>query len=118
VGFVLLAAPAVGLMVLAGTQTLGFAPAAGSIFLLGMSVGSEYDLIAFMTARYFGIRSYSAIYGVLYGFFTLGSGFAPSIFGHSFDVAGTYAHVLHAAAGLTLLGALLLLTLGRYPNTP
>jgi hypothetical protein len=79
-------------------------------------VGSEYDLIAFMTARYFGIRSYSAIYGVLYGFFTLGSGFAPSIFGHSFDVSGTYAHVLHAAAGLTFFGALLLLTLGRYPN--
>jgi predicted MFS family arabinose efflux permease len=117
VGFVLLAAPAVGLMALASTQALGFAPAAGSIFLLGMSVGSEYDLIAFMTARYFGMRSYSAIYGLLYGFFTLGSGFAPSIFGHSFDMSGTYAHVLHAAAGLTFLGALLLLTLGRYPDT-
>jgi predicted MFS family arabinose efflux permease len=117
VGFVLLAAPAVGLLALASTQTVAFAPAAGSIFLLGISVGSEYDLIAYMTARYFGIRSYSAIYGVLYGFFTLGSGFAPSIFGHSFDVSGTYAHVLHAAAGLTFLGALLLLTLGRYPNT-
>jgi len=118
VGFVLLALPSFGLMALASTQTLGFAPAAGAIFLLGMSVGSEYDLIAFMTARYFGMRSYSAIYGVLYGFFTLGSGFAPSIFGHSFDMSGTYAHVLHDAAGLTLLGALLLLTLGRYPNRP
>jgi MFS family permease len=116
VGFVLLAAPAVGLMALASTQKFGFGPIAGSIFLVGMSVGSEYDLIAFMTARYFGMRSYSAIYGVLYGFFTLGSGFAPSIFGHSFDVSGTYAHVLHAAAGLTLVGAVLLLTMGRYPK--
>jgi predicted MFS family arabinose efflux permease len=114
VGFVLLSAPALGLMALASTQKLGFGPVAGAIFLVGMSVGSEYDLIAFMTARYFGMRSYSAIYGVLYGFFTLGSGFAPSIFGHSFDASGTYAHVLHAAGVLTLVGATLLLTLGRY----
>jgi MFS family permease len=118
VGFVLLASPAVGLMALASTHKLGFAPVASSIFLVGMSVGSEYDLIAFITARYFGMRSYSAIYGVLYGFFTLGSGFAPSIFGHSFDVSGTYAPVLQAAAALTLAGAVLLLTLGRYPKPP
>jgi predicted MFS family arabinose efflux permease len=114
VGFVLLAAPALALIALAAPGAAGFVPMAGAVALLGVSVGSEYDLIAFMTARYFGMRSYSAIYGILYGFFSLGSGFAPTIFGHSFDVYGTYAHVLHAAAGMTVVGAVLLLTMGRY----
>jgi MFS family permease len=84
--------------------------------MLGISVGSEYDLMAYMTSRYFGMRAYSTIYGVLYGFYTIGAGFAPSIFGRSFDHTGSYGSVLLIAACLTLFGATLLLSLGRYPT--
>jgi MFS family permease len=116
VGCVILAVPALALLLLAGQGPLGLPAGAAAIAMLGVSVGSEYDLMAFLTARYFGMRGYSAIYGVLYGFFSIGSGFAPSIIGHSYDLHGSYGPILRLAALLTVLGAALLLTLGRYPS--
>jgi MFS family permease len=74
----------------------------------------EYDLIAYLVARYFGMRSYTTIYGILYMCFGVGAGFAPAIFGWGFDRAHSYNPVLAAAAGLLLVSVLALLTLGRY----
>jgi MFS family permease len=116
VGFCLLACPAIALLVFAHAGPLSFGWAAAAVAMLGVSVGSEYDLMAYMTSRYFGMRAYSTIYGVLYGFYTIGAGFAPSIFGSSFDRTGSYGSVLLIAACLTLFGAALLLSLGRYPK--
>jgi len=116
VGFGLLASPALALLVFASAGPLSFRAAAAAVAMLGISVGSEYDLMAYMTSRYFGMRAYSTIYGVLYGFYTIGAGFAPSIFGRSFDRTGSYSSVLLIASGLTLFGAAMLLSLGRYPT--
>ena len=40
---------------------LGFAPLA--VMLIGLAAGAEVDLIAYLCSRYFGVRSYGAIYG-------------------------------------------------------
>ena len=93
---------------------LSFSSAAFSISLLGFAAGVEYDLMAFLVARYLGMKSYGAIYGTLYGFFALGAGIGPVIFGRAFDRTHSYAGVLQLSAGLFVLGATMLLSLGRY----
>jgi MFS family permease len=85
-----------------------------SICLIGLAAGAEYDLLAFMVARYFGMKSYGGIYGVLYSCFALGAGVGPVSFGANFDRTHGYAESLHLAAGLFLVPALAMLFLGRY----
>lgn len=113
IAFVMLSAPALACWMFAHGD-LTYATAAGSIFLIGFAAGVEYDLMAFLVARYFGLKSYGAIYGSLYGFFALGAGIGPVVFGRAFDATGHYDGPLMLSAGLLVLGALLLLLLGRY----
>ena len=113
VAFVLLSAPAIGCWLL-GRGGVDYGMAAAAIFMIGFAAGVEYDLMAFLVARYFGLKSYGAIYGALYGFFALGAGLGPAVFGAAFDKTGSYAGVLTQSAVLLVAGALFLLTLGRY----
>ncbi|CAG1004563.1 L-lactate transporter [Burkholderiales bacterium] len=113
VAFVMLSLPALACWLLAQGGADLF-QARLSIFLIGFAAGVEYDLMAFLVARYFGMRAYGAIYGSLYGFFALGAGFGPVFFGKTFDRSGSYASILLISAVLLVAGALLLLALGRY----
>jgi predicted MFS family arabinose efflux permease len=121
VAFLLLSAPILSCWLLAQSD-ITFFSANLAIVTIGFAAGVEYDLMAFLVARYFGMKSYSAIYGALYGFFALGAGIGPLAFGAAFDRTGSYNQPLMISAGLLLIGAVLLLTLGRYrrfePNSP
>ncbi len=88
--------------------------AAAAIFILGMAAGVEYDLMAYLVSRYFGLLHYAAIYGALYGFFALGAGIGPAVFGWSFDETGSYDTILKISSLLFLVGALPLVMLGKY----
>ncbi len=115
VAAVLLGAPAAACLILAG-PALDYRSAMLAIALIGLAAGAEYDLLAFMVARYFGMKSYGGIYGALYSCFALGAGVGPVVFGANFDRTHAYSESLHLAAGLFLLPALALLLLGRYRN--
>jgi MFS family permease len=86
-----------------------------SALLIGLAAGAETDLVAFLTARYFGLAHYGRLYGLQYAVFGFASGISPFIFGRVFDQYGTYRPILIAAAILFVVGATALLTLGRYP---
>ena len=113
VAFVLLSLPAFGCWLLAHPP-LVHATALLSIVLIGFAAGVEYDLMAFLVARYFGMRAYSAIYGALYGCFALGAGVGPLLFGRAFDRTHSYAGMLLLSGVMLVASAALLLTLGRY----
>lgn len=85
-------------------------------FLLGFAAGAESDVIAFLAARYFGMRHYGAIYGVLYMPFAIGSAISPILYGAVRDATGGYDAMLAAACAMFVVGGGLLLTLGRYPD--
>ncbi len=97
-------------------QALDSWEAALSIALIGFSVGVEYDLLAYLTARYFGLRSYATIYGMLYVFFGIGAGVGPMIFGAAFEGAHSYTPILRIALACLAISALCLLALGPYPR--
>lgn len=98
-----------------GLVYLGPAFAIPGALLIGLSMGAEIDLAGYMSARYFGLRSYGTIFGFQYGLFSLGAGVGPLLNGLLFDRFGNYDAALIAAAAILLLGIPFVLSLGRYP---
>jgi MFS transporter, OFA family, oxalate/formate antiporter len=84
--------------------------------LLGIAAGAELDVLAFMTARYFGLAHYSKIYAISYMALATGSAAAPTLFSRIQEATGSYASSLTIAAALFGAAALFLLLLGRYPD--
>ncbi len=89
---------------------LTWAPLA--VILLGLAAGAEIDLLAYLTARFFGTRAYGAIYGWQYSVFALGYGFSPFLVGRVRDIAGNYQPALVGSAALMAMAALAALALG------
>jgi predicted MFS family arabinose efflux permease len=111
----LLSLPAIACFFLAG-DGLSMSLAMVAAVILGLAAGAETDLIAYLAGRYFGMANYGRIYGLLYAPFGLASAISPAIYGSVRDRSGSYDAILYVAAGLFVVGAVLLLGLGRYPN--
>ena len=94
------------LLNLGGAQT---APVAA--FVIGFSLGAEIDLIAYLTARYFGMRNYGFLYGLLYSMFCIGGAIGPVVVGRLFDSYGSYGVALWVMALFLVFGALTLASL-------
>ena len=115
IAFPVLLLPAVACFMMMGTgSALPLLMTGG--FLLGFAAGAESDVIAFLAARYFGMRNYGRIYGMLYVPFGIGSAVSPILYGWSRDVTGGYDVILTVASVMFAVGGALLLLLGRYPD--
>jgi MFS family permease len=106
--------PAIGTAMLAA-GAVGLAATFAAV-AVGVAAGAEVDVIAYLTARYFGTRSYSENYGWQYAAWTLGSGTAPLLTARSYDLFGTHTPILWFYVGLFVLSMILLLRLGPYPT--
>lgn len=115
VAAVFLSAPAVAAIILTG-QHIPPVMLGTSALIIGLAAGAELDLLAYLSSRYFGLKHYGAIYGGLYVFFSIGAGIAPASFGRTVDVLGNYNMVLYVVAVMSIVGAALMLTLGKYPQ--
>lgn len=110
----LMALPAISCFLLsAGSPTT--AAAYFATILIGFAAGAEFDIIAYLASRYFGLKNYSKIYSLLYAAFAIGAAIAPGIFGFAYDSFGNYEAVFLVSGALFLLGSLMLLGLGKYP---
>jgi MFS family permease len=91
-----------------------FRTAAIASLVGGLGMGCELDLIPYMLRRYFGLRSFSALYGTVYSVFAVAGGLAPLVVGHIFDSTGSYTGVLSVFSGLTILASVTMLALPKY----
>lgn len=115
VAAVSLALPAAGAAIfLAGSTDLAMLSLAAA--LAGLGAGAEFDIAAFLIARYFGLKDYGRIFGLHQGLITVASAGAPLMFAAMFSATGGYTMMLVYCAASTLAGSLLLLTLGRGPQ--
>ena len=105
--------PAISMMMFAGSDP-SYSQMVIAIVLLGVAAGVEYDLLAYLVSRYFGVRSYSRIYGALYALFGLGAGFGPAAFGAVYSNTGSYDQALFYSMWGFIVCSLALLLLGRY----
>ena len=112
----ILSLPALACWMLATDHSMTMTVAVLSAFLLGFAAGAETDLIAYLAGRYFGMANYGQIYGVLYMAFGIAASLSPTAYGWVRDTTGSYDPILFAAAVMFIVGAVLLLFLGPYPD--
>lgn len=107
--------PAAGCLIWA----LGFggeqAPLLAAI-LVGLAAGAEFDLVAYMTARYFGLRHYGRLTGILFSSIIAGGALGPMAFGFGYDRFSSYDPVLLASAAVFAVAGLAQLFIGPYPE--
>jgi MFS family permease len=106
---------AVGLVCLA---SFGAPFALIGVLLLGFSVGAEFDLLAYFTSRYFGLRAYATIFGWNYGMVAFGAAFAPALLGLLRDHQGNYVSGYLLCSACLGAAAVLCPFLGRYRYAP
>ena len=112
VAFCLLMVAALGTFVLAiaHSATTGFLGAA----CIGIGMGGEADVTPYLIAKYFGLRSFSTLYGFSWTAYAIAGAIGPVIMGKAFDATGSYQTLLSILSLLTLLAGSLLLFLPKY----
>jgi len=104
-------APIGGFVLLVGGT--GVLPATG-VILIGLGLGTEVDLIAFMISRYLGLRAFGTLYGLFFMMFALGGAVGRFLGGYLFDLAGSYKPALIGAAAALAVAVVLINRLGAY----
>ena len=105
---------AAGMVLLAFGGTGIALPAA---LLIGLSIGAEGDVVSYLTARYFGLRHYSRVYGCFYAVFAIGLGTSPLVIGEVAAVS-SYRNAIMGSAGLLMGAAVLFALLPAFPKSP
>ena len=116
VSFALLAIAALGTFLLASAQSLPMGVLAAT--LIGFGMGGEADVTPYLLSRYFGLRSFSVLYGFTWTFYAVAGAVGPVLMGKAFDVTGSYEALLIRLALGTLAVAALMLFLPRYAASP
>lgn len=85
---------------------------------LGMSSGAEGDLCAYLASRYFGMKSFSEIFGWIFSALALGLAAGTAAARFLVGRTGSYEVWLQVAAACCIVAAVLYATLGRYRSSP
>ncbi len=117
----LVAGCAFGVLTVASVLLLGFDGSMMTAFIIaaiiGLGIGAELDVVAYLTSRYFGLRRYGALFGLLMGVYGLGLGAGSAAAGWVFDNYGSYDLLLITLGAGCIVAALLAVTLGN-PDVP
>ena len=95
------------------TGSVGWLALVGA-FLVGLGMGAEVDIIAFLMSRYFGLRSLGATMGFAFGAFVIAGGLGPLVMGFAFDRTGSYRLPLAGFCVAATAAAVLVSRLGPY----
>jgi MFS family permease len=81
--------------------------------LLGLTVGGEIDVIAFMTTRQFGLKNYGTIYGAMTSAMNIGTATGALLAGAIYDAQGSYDAFLYVTIAAMLSSSLAFATIGK-----
>jgi MFS family permease len=109
--FFAVAAVGVAMLSQAHTVTVAFTAAA----LIGLGMGAEADVMPFLVSRYFGLRSFSEIYGYTFTGYALAGALGPLLMAWSYDRLHSYTLALVGLAMAMFVGAAVLASLPAYP---
>jgi predicted MFS family arabinose efflux permease len=103
---------AAGLAILWSGQARNIAMLAA--FLVGLGMGSEVELMAYLLSRYFGLRSFATAYGYAFAAFMLAGAMGTLLMGAGFDHFHSYTVPLACFCGAVMCAVVLLSRLGPY----
>jgi predicted MFS family arabinose efflux permease len=111
---VCMAMPAVGIFILAsGITSLTLLMAA--VATIGIALGAELDIGGYLVMRYFRRQVYSTVYSILSSMIGLSGAAGALLLSFTLRTTGGYALFLWIAGVALIAGAVLFLSLGRYP---
>jgi MFS family permease len=93
--------------------SVNYASVLAASVLIGLANGSELNMVAFLTAKYFGTRNYGVIHGVVFGAFIGGCTIGPPGVGVIYGAHGNY-HQATIILAITFLLSALAMSLCRY----
>jgi predicted MFS family arabinose efflux permease len=114
VGLCLLVGTAGGILLLATARSA--VPGLCAASLIGLGLGGEADVTPYLLTRYFGLRSFSTLYGFTWTAYAIAGAIGPVAMGRAFDATGSYTTLLSLLAAATLVSASLFVLLPRYPE--
>ncbi|WP_448661958.1 MFS transporter [Sphingomonas sp. CJ20] len=82
--------------------------------LLGVGLGAQYGTLPYLIARYFGLRSFGTIIGVMYSAVIAAQGITPVLLDAAYDAQGNYRMGVLVCGLCLSAGAALMLLLPRY----
>ena len=85
-----------------------------SASLMGVGLGAEFGLLPYGISRYFGLRHYGTISGVMYGIVAITNGCMPVLMDIAYDTWGNYDTWLNLATLGMIFGALLIAGLPKF----
>jgi MFS family permease len=88
--------------------------ALGAAFLVGLGMGSEVELMAYLISRYFGLRSFATAYGYAFAAFMLAGATGTLLMGAGFDHFHSYTVPLGCFCMAMVCAVALLMRLGAY----
>jgi len=89
-----------------------------AVLLIGLGIGAEVDIIAYLVGRYFGLRAFGEIYGYAFASYVLAGALGPWLMGVGFDRFASYSSILVGFFLATLLAVVLMGRLGPYRFRP
>jgi MFS family permease len=106
------ALPVLGLSLLASPLD-SFAVVFAAIMLIGIAFGAEADVVPVLVVRWFGLRVFSTVLGLLTAAMGAAMALGNGLLAAMLATTGSFDAYLIAAAGSAALGSLLFLTLGQ-----
>jgi MFS family permease len=101
------------ILLLGGIDIMAFVAAA----LIGVAMGTEGDVIMYLTNRYFGLRAFGTLSGFFWTAILAGIASSPILYAIDFDTSGSYVRMLTIGLTFNIVALILMATLRqRYPN--
>ena len=85
--------------------------------LMGIGMGTEYGVLPYFISRYFGLRRFGNIAGLMYAVVVLAQGLTPYLMDVDFDRHRSYLMSLHVIEALLVAGAVIIAGLPGYAKT-
>jgi MFS family permease len=114
VGLVWLALGILGIALIGGANRLALVIPA--VILIGVALGSEVELAAYFSSRYFDLVHFGENYGLLAAAYTLGSALGSLMLGLSFDRTGSYRIGIGVVIAMLVLSCIATMALPLYPT--
>lgn len=89
-----------------------------AMLLLGLLLGAELDLLAYLTSRLFGQRAFGTIYGWFYSMYSLGFGASPFVIGRMRDTFGNYDMALLVCIAVLAIAIMVMMAMRRSLKEP
>jgi MFS family permease len=110
--FCVLALGALGIFILSSAHSLAMGSLAA--ILVGAAMGGEADITPYILSRYFGLKSFSMLYGFTWTGYAIAGAIGPVLMGRAFDTTASYQALAVKLSILTLFAAGLMLLMPAY----